>query len=127
MTDATSRGYRKNFRNLIGHNVYGVLDRHRLSFVIASQLWHQDVAGVEDLAEHVDHFGRVVMSGDFNGDGRDDLAVGVPAEDLYGVNGSVEGAGAMNVIYGSSIGLNTSKGSIPDQFWTQTVILPPQP
>jgi len=98
-----------------------------LSFVIASQLWHQDVAGVEDLAERFDYFGRVVMSGDFNGDGRDDLTVGVPDEDLYGVNGSVEDAGAMNVIYGSPIGLSTSKGSIPDQFWSQTVILPPQP
>jgi|KBSMisStaDraftv2_1062788.scaffolds.fasta_scaffold2528378_2 hypothetical protein len=29
MTDVTSRGYPKNFRNLNGCNVYGVFDRHR--------------------------------------------------------------------------------------------------
>jgi hypothetical protein len=30
MTDATSRGYRKNFRNPNRHNVYGAFDRHRV-------------------------------------------------------------------------------------------------
>jgi hypothetical protein len=98
-----------------------------LSFGIGSQAWHQDAAGVEDAAQPFDYFGRALASGDFNGDGRDDLAVGTPAEALYGVDGLIDYAGAMNVIHGSSIGLNTSKGSVPDQFWTQVVILPPQP
>ena len=43
---------------------------------------------------------------DFNGDGYADLATGVPGESLR----SVEGAGAVQVIYGSSEGL-TSKGA----------------
>ena len=29
MTEATSRGYRKNFLNPNGHNAYGVFDRHK--------------------------------------------------------------------------------------------------
>ena len=38
---------------------------------------------------------------DFNGDGIDDLAVGVPGEDI----GGTTNAGAVNIIYGSESGL----------------------
>jgi FG-GAP repeat len=38
---------------------------------------------------------------DFNGDGFDDLAVGAPGEAI----GSLSGAGAVNVLYGSAAGL----------------------
>jgi hypothetical protein len=48
---------------------------------------------------------------DFNGDGRADLALGVPNETLSGK----EGMGGVNVLYGSGSGL-TSTG---DQFWSQ--------
>lgn len=82
------------------------------------QLWTQDSPGVLDAAEETgdeteEHFGWVVAAGDFNGDGKDDLAVGVPFEKV----GSAINAGAVNVLYGSSSGL-TSNG---DQFWTQDV------
>lgn len=50
---------------------------------------------------------------DFNGDGHEDLAVGVPGEDI----GAAIDAGAVNVLYGSSSGLQTS--SPADQFWHQ--------
>jgi len=53
-------------------------------------------------------------SGDFNGDGFMDLAIGVPFEDI---NGKVD-AGAVNVIYGSAQGLHKNAGH-PDQFWHQ--------
>src|SRR6185503_10360710 len=53
-----------------------------------------------------------LAAGDFNGDDRDDLAIGVRFERV-GDDGI--GAGAVNVLYGSSSGL-TSSG---DQFWTQ--------
>lgn len=46
-------------------------------------------------------------AGDFNGDGRDDLAIGVPFE-----NGA---AGAVNVLYGSKKGLKAKKS----QLWHQ--------
>jgi hypothetical protein len=48
---------------------------------------------------------------DFNGDGRGDLAVGVPGEDVE----AILAAGAVNVLYGSAAGVNTSG----DQFWNQ--------
>jgi FG-GAP repeat len=53
----------------------------------------------------------IKVRGDFDGDGEDDLAIGVPGEDV----GSILDAGAVNVLYGSSNGL-TSSGS---QFWHQ--------
>jgi hypothetical protein len=78
------------------------------------QVWSQDIADVDNQAEENDLFGDSLASGDFNGDGVDDLAIGVPAEDL----GSIESAGAVQVIYGSSGGLSATL-TRPDQFWTQ--------
>jgi len=71
-----------------------------------NQLWHQDSAGVQGLAETGDVFGSALAGGDFNNDGYDDLVAGVYGEDI----GSAENAGAINVIAGSSGGL-TGTGS----------------
>ncbi len=75
------------------------------------QFLHQDVSGVEESVEENDHFGDALASGDFNGDGYLDLAVGVPRE---GFSGHVD-AGAVQVFYGSSDGLDP----VTDQIWTQ--------
>ena len=48
---------------------------------------------------------------DFNNDGYDELAIGVPGENV----GSAANAGAVNVIYGSNQGLTATA----DQLWTQ--------
>ena len=42
------------------------------------------------------------------------MAIGAPDEDI----GDVSGAGAVNVIYGSALGLHGSE-ALPDQFWHQ--------
>jgi hypothetical protein len=79
------------------------------------QFWTQDSSDVLDSAEMNDVFGRSVASGDFNGDGFADLAVGVYGEDL-----SVSDAGAVEVLYGSSTGLQaTGSGGPDDQLWSQ--------
>jgi hypothetical protein len=77
------------------------------------QVWHQDVAGVEDSAEPNDHFGWALAPADFNGDGFADLAIGAYQEDVA----SIGDAGAVTVLYGSSGGLQTT--SPPDQLWHQ--------
>jgi hypothetical protein len=51
---------------------------------------------------------------DFNGDGFEDLAIGVPFEDVS----TFDDAGKVNVIYGSSTGLSPT-AALADQQWSQ--------
>jgi hypothetical protein len=76
-----------------------------------SQIFTQNSPGVGSAAEQADLFGLALAAGDFNQNTFDDLAVGVPGEDP----GSVEEAGAVNVLPGSA-GLLTGVGS---QLFTQ--------
>jgi hypothetical protein len=70
---------------------------------VSNDFWHQDRSGVADTADEHDFFGSSLTVGDFNHDGYDDLAVGVPYEDLG--DPAVVDAGAVNVLYGSSTGI----------------------
>lgn len=63
---------------------------------------HQNSSGIKDRNETNDFFGEALATGDFDGDGFDDLAVGTPRED---VNGHVD-AGIINVIFGDGDGLS---------------------
>ena len=53
------------------------------------------------------------MRADFNGDGRSDLAIGVPGDDHY----IFSAPGGVNVIYGAAGGLSAT--ATPDQHWDQ--------
>jgi hypothetical protein len=75
-----------------------------------SQQFRQGAGGVGGTAEPDDRFGWALAAGGFNTNSAADLAVGVPLEDI----GTVDSAGAVNVLYGSATGL-TGTGS--QQFW----------
>jgi hypothetical protein len=77
------------------------------------QVWSQDSDSVRDAAAVNEQFGSALTTGDFNGDGFDDLAAGVPYETVNGFGY----AGAVNVLYGSSGGLQAVAPN--DQFWHQ--------
>ena len=79
-----------------------------------NQFWSQNSPEILDVSEPFDNFGAAVTTGDFNNDGYSDLAVGVPREAI-GASNAIQGAGAVNVIYGSASGL-TADGN---QVWTQ--------
>ncbi len=69
-----------------------------------NQLLDQEIPGVLGTAQEDDQFGRALAAGDFDGDGRADLAVGVPGESKNGAADS----GIVQVFYGSANGLSTS-------------------
>jgi len=76
-----------------------------------SQFWHQDSAGILEAAEHGDGFGIGLASGDFDADGKDDLAIAARTETMFGQSA----AGGVHILYGASNGLTASG----DQFWSQ--------
>lgn len=79
---------------------------------VNDQIWHQDSPGIKGVPEKNDYFGWSLAAGDFNGDGYDDLAIGVPGE---GVDGNSR-AGLVKVLYGSNgVGLT----DVRDQAWSQ--------
>ena len=71
-----------------------------------AQVWHQGKSGIKGKPQDNDFFGAALAAGDFNGDGRDELAIGVPGED--------KGAGAVQILTGKATGLSAS-----DQLWLQ--------
>jgi hypothetical protein len=72
------------------------------------QRWKQDFLLLSNKSEAGDGFGAALATGDFNGDGRADLAVGAPSES-FAVNGrAVAEAGEVDVVYGSTSGLSLS-------------------
>lgn len=77
-------------------------------------LWHQDVDGISDLSELDDKFGWSLAAGDFHGDGYDDLAIGIPFEDitLFFIPPFVD-AGKVLILPGSNSGITT----VGDQYW----------
>jgi cytolysin (calcineurin-like family phosphatase) len=99
----------KNDAGLV-HVVYG---SPVLGLTAKKEQWSQDSPGIKGAVEDNDQFGYALAIGDFDCDGYDDLAVGVPKEDLEG--NSKDNAGLVNVIYGSAGGLTASG----DQEWTQ--------
>jgi hypothetical protein len=76
-----------------------------------NQRFGQNTSGIGDSSEAGDAFGSALAGADFNGDGFDDLTIGVPGEDV----GTIADAGAVNVIYGSAGGLTAAR----NQFWTR--------
>ncbi|WP_274564866.1 FG-GAP and VCBS repeat-containing protein [Streptomyces spiramyceticus] len=63
----------------------------------------QDTTGIPGTAESGDNYGSAVSSADLDNDGYADLIVGASGEDV----GTVQGAGALAVIWGSASGLSS--------------------
>jgi hypothetical protein len=77
----------------------------------APQFWHQGTSLVEGSPGAGDSFGFSLDAGNLGRTGQADLAIGVPGEDL----GDRLDVGAVNVLYGNSVGLV----ALNDQLWTQ--------
>jgi hypothetical protein len=82
-----------------------------LSTTGSQYLTEADLGAAGDGVEQGDHFCRTASGGDINGDGYADLAIGISAEGV----GTINGAGATGILYGSATGL-VDTGA---QFFTQ--------
>jgi hypothetical protein len=87
----------------------------------SSQFWDQNKIFGPGRNETGDQTGRALAAGDFDGDGRADLAIGAPYENVAssrtGTSVNYVDAGAVFVVYGSTSGLSTT-GRAP-QTWHQ--------
>lgn len=103
---------------------YGALDAGAVNIFYGSaqgllltgsgtQIWYQNQYGILGAADNNDNLGAALAVGDFNADGYADLAIGVPGENVSGL----DAAGAVNLIYGSAAGLT----HIGNQVWHQDV------
>jgi len=115
--DLAASSYREDVNGKVNAGavnvIYGSAKGLHKNAGLPDQFWHQNRGGIVDSAEENDLFGTTLAAGDFNHDGYDDLAIGVPKEDK-----SEDDVGAVNVIYGSLGGLHKSLGH-RDQFWHQ--------
>ena len=72
---------------------------------IGVQILHQGQAGSPDPLDEADRFGGALAACDFNGDGFDDLAVGIPGEAGPGTTGTT---GAVEIFFGTGSGIGAS-------------------
>ena len=69
-----------------------------------AEIWTQGTPGLAGQAATGDRFGESWTSGDFDEDGYDDLAIGIPGDNLR----AVTDAGRVQVLFGSDEGLTTA-------------------
>jgi len=90
---------------------------------LATTVLYQGLSGSPSPPDPGDHFGKALAAGDFNGDGFDDLAVGIPGDHFH--LGTVRRLGAVQVFYGSAAGLETGASEYLTRGagWTEVVPL----
>lgn len=71
--------------------------------LLGEQLWRQGIGGIPGAPEQGDRFGAALAAGDFDNNGTDDLAIGVPGEGVDIGNISTWDSGAVHILYGYSL------------------------
>ncbi len=95
------------------HVLYG--SSNKLS-AVGAQFWHLGTPGIFDFSETNDYFGDALTAGDFNGDSRDDLVIGIFGQDVWGSEAFITDAGEIYTLYGANSGVSL----LGYQLWNQS-------
>jgi hypothetical protein len=87
------------------HVIYGSKTGLNGETPLDDEIWHQNRFGGFVAPERGDSFGYALAAADFNYDGFDDLAIGVPGEDVRYQRKILEDAGEVDLLRGSPTGL----------------------
>lgn len=82
-------------------SVYRGYRRMKTAGYAIGKPWFQNKSGVPGTSEAGDFFGGALASADFNSDGFDDLAIGIPGEDVERTLRDHKDAGSVLVLYGT--------------------------
>jgi hypothetical protein len=86
--------------------IYGTYQGLNGDLPVDDQFWTQNGLERSDIvSEEDDRFGSALAAGDFDGDGYDDLAIGVPYETVNTATRAVREAGTVHVLFGTRFGL----------------------
>lgn len=86
--------------------------------ITGSTVWNLDSKGISGVfANHIDRLGEAVSHGDYNHDGIQDLAIGIPNYDSFFSGTSYTNSGTVLIIYGGPSGLSSAN----HQFLYQTL------
>ncbi len=83
--------------------------------IIDHEVWNLNVAGISAESNPIDRLGEALSHGDYNDDGYQDLAIGIPNYD-FEFFATINNVGAVLIIYGGPNGLS----NIDDQLLFQT-------
>ncbi|HZB63777.1 MAG TPA: hypothetical protein VE307_00535, partial [Nitrososphaeraceae archaeon] len=122
-SDLAIGAYRENIGTVVDAGAVAVIYGSTNGLSSTSKpidIWTQNSPQVPDRPEPNDFFGSALATGDINGDGFSDLAIGVPGQAVNTENGYLENAGALHVIYGSFVGLNSTYPL--NDMWNQRTI-----
>ncbi len=81
---------------------------------VGAQVWTQGTPGLGGTGQTGDRLGESWTTGDFDEDGYDDLAIGIPGDNLRGAND----AGRVQVLFGSDDGLTADGDQLLDESGT---------
>ncbi|MEO8672652.1 MAG: FG-GAP repeat protein [Tahibacter sp.] len=109
--DEVAIGDRDSVSNPGGGGTVYIFRRSATDTWSLQEIIRQGLNGYNGVDTAGDRFGNALASGDFDGDGYDDLAIGVSGKESTG-SPVIQSAGAVQIVYGSTSGLSGARDRV---------------